>query len=410
MPQVLKTSHLLPCAVPAVAEVQRRAVFGNMHRAALAQVACVCAALCLMLSPALQGAEDFAFLPAIAFDEPTRMQLLDIARAGDRLVAVGERGLVIVSDDHGRTWRQAAVPVSTTLTAVHFPRPDHGWVVGHAGTVLHSADGGESWALQLDGNQVNAKYLEYTLAQVEQLEQALLEAVDEAAGEAVGEALEGALEEATFAAEDAADAVITGPADPFLDVLFVSADAGFAVGAYGMLYRTADGGANWDIAIAGIDNAYRYHYYDIASAADGRLYLSGEAGLLYYSGDNGATWTRVEGVYDGTLFGVLARANDVLAFGLRGHVFRSLDDGRNWVELESPGRSSFYGGTLLADGKALLVGAGGTIIIPDPENGTLQRWQHPSRATLSSAVQNAQGDILLVGMGGLLSLAEAEPL
>ncbi|HEY7775230.1 MAG TPA: YCF48-related protein, partial [Kineobactrum sp.] len=272
--------------------------------------------------------------------------------------------------------------------------------------ILHSADGGESWALQFDGNQVNAKYLEYTLARVERLEQALLEAVDDN----VGDELEGALEEATFAAEDAADAVITGPADPFLDVLFVSADAGFAVGAYGMLYRTADGGTNWDIAIAGIDNAYRYHYYDIASAIDGRLYLSGEAGLLYYSGDNGATWARVEDIYDGTLFGILARANDVLAFGLRGHVFRSLDDGRSWVELQSSGRSSFYGGTLLADGKALLVGAGGTIIVPDPENGTLQRWQHPSRATLSSAVQNAQGEVLLVGMGGLVPLAEAEPL
>ncbi|WP_162300061.1 WD40/YVTN/BNR-like repeat-containing protein [Kineobactrum sediminis] len=402
----MKISPRLPCVVPVVARARRLVVCCNIRRVTLTQLACVWMAVCLLLSPRLQAAEDFAFLPAIAFDEPAQMHLLDITRAGDRLVAVGERGLVIISDDHGRNWRQADVPVSIALTAVHFPRPDHGWVVGHAGTILHSADGGESWTLQLDGNQVNAKYVEYTLAEVERLEQALMEATDES----VREALELALEDATFAAEDAADAVVIGPADPFLDVLFTSAEAGFAVGAYGMLYRTADGGANWDIAIAGIDNAYRYHYYDIASAADGRLYLSGEAGLLYYSGDNGITWERVEGVYDGTLFGVLARAKDVLAFGLRGHIFRSLDGGRSWVELENPGRSSFYGGTLLEDGNALLVGAGGTILVPDTESRTVQRWQHPSRATLSSAVQNAQGDVLLVGMGGLVPLAEAEPL
>lgn len=361
--------------------------------------------LCCLLPAQLRAAEDFAFLPAVTFDDPASMQLLDIARAGDRLVAVGERGVIILSDDHGASWRQAPVPVSVTLTALHFPRPELGWAVGHAGVILHSSDGGESWSLQFDGNAANRKYLAWAQQRAQNLEEALAATEDEAQLDD----LEYALEEAGFAAEDAAVAIDTGPADPFLDVLFLDANTGFAVGAYGMLYRTDNGGSDWDIAIAGIDNAGRYHYYALAADSNGRLYLSGEAGLLYYSSDTGATWEQVDDVYDGSLFGTAVRAGELYAYGLRGHVFRSVDGGVSWEEIDNPERYSLYGGTVLADGHILMVGSGG-LVLSSTDSGALRGWRHPSRSSLSSAVQTASGDILLVGMSGLLPLSEAETL
>ena len=93
-----------------------------------------------------------------------------------------------------------------------------------------------------------------------------------------------------FNEEDASEAIKTGPADPFLDVLFTSATEGFAVGAYGMIYRTVDGGNKWQLAIAAIDNIDRYHYYALAEDAAGVLYLAGEAGLLFHSEDGGQTF------------------------------------------------------------------------------------------------------------------------
>jgi len=36
---------------------------------------------------------------------PGRIILMDITRAGDRLVTVGERGFTLVSDDAGQSWR-----------------------------------------------------------------------------------------------------------------------------------------------------------------------------------------------------------------------------------------------------------------------------------------------------------------
>lgn len=362
-------------------------------------------AICCLLPAQLHAQEDFAFLPALTFDEPTSMQLLDITRAGDRLVAAGERGVIILSDDHGASWRQVPVPVSVTLTALHFPQPELGWAVGHGGTILHSSDGGETWSLQFDGNDANRQYLAWSKQRVGRLEQALAEVEDEARLEE----LELDLEDARFAVEDATDAIDIGPADPFLDVRFLDASSGFAVGAYGMLYRTDNGGSDWDIAIADIDNPYRYHYYALAVDAEGRLYLSGEAGLLYYSSDSGGSWERVDDLYDGSLFGIAAHAGQLYTYGLRGHVFRSMDGGVSWEEFDNSERYSLYGGTLLADGHILMVGSGG-LVLATSEGGALRGWRHPSRSSLSSAVETASGEILLVGMSGLLPLSEAEAL
>lgn len=76
------------------------------------------------------------------------------ARAGDRMVAVGERGLIVVSDDRSATWRQVPSPVSVALTTVRFADALHGVAVGHGGTVLTTGDGGLNWAVRLDGRRV----------------------------------------------------------------------------------------------------------------------------------------------------------------------------------------------------------------------------------------------------------------
>src|SRR3977135_3294331 len=78
-------------------------------------------------------------VPALPSRLAASSPLFAIARAGTRLVAVGQRGHVLLSDDDGTSWRQAAVPVSVDLTAVHFASPQRGWAVGHDGAILHSS-------------------------------------------------------------------------------------------------------------------------------------------------------------------------------------------------------------------------------------------------------------------------------
>ena len=77
----------------------------------------------------------------------TQSMLLDITRAGNTLVAVGERGHVVISTD-GESWQQAeVVPTRSTLTSV-FSLAGRLWAGGHDAVIITSGDGGETWSRQ----------------------------------------------------------------------------------------------------------------------------------------------------------------------------------------------------------------------------------------------------------------------
>src|SRR5210317_1614791 len=101
-------------------------------------------------------AVDLLNLTGVQSAKATEALLLDVTPRGDgAFVAVGEYGVIIVSEDGGETWEQASVPASVALTGVYFPTSRSGWAVGHDGLILHSSDGGHSWEKQLDGYQLN---------------------------------------------------------------------------------------------------------------------------------------------------------------------------------------------------------------------------------------------------------------
>ena len=178
--------------------------------------------LCLLASTSIAAqAATFAVLqqPALPTAKVQRSVMLGLARAGERLVAVGERGIVLLSDDSGNTWRQASVPVSVSLTAVQFVDAEQGWAVGHLGVVLHSEDGGETWHKQLDGESAARLALQDAQRNADQ------------PGGASN------LEQARHLLSD-------GPDKPFLDLYFSDRLHGYIVGAYNQIYRTDDGGQN----------------------------------------------------------------------------------------------------------------------------------------------------------------------
>ncbi len=172
----------------------------------------------------------------------SRSMLLDVAVAGERLVAVGERGHILTSQDQGQNWTQAEVPTSVMLTRVFFVDDKLGWAVGHDGNVLHSQDGGLIWALQRDGLadqvRINEDNAGRALSTVEELQAQLAAAEEDAV-----DALEEALEEAEWVLENAREKLdMPVYAPPLMDVWFTTPEQGWAVGAYGTLLRTANGG------------------------------------------------------------------------------------------------------------------------------------------------------------------------
>jgi photosystem II stability/assembly factor-like uncharacterized protein len=291
----------------------------------------------ILSSTAAQAFQDPSELPATPSALATHSPLLAVTRAGARIVAVGQRGHIVLSDDQGQTWRQAEVPVSVDLVAVSFPTPQHGWAVGHGGVILHSADGGEHWVRQLDGHAASEIALRHYRAQA---------AADPAAAPLVER-------EEILAADSGTQ--------PFMDVYFESDTTGFVVGTFNRIFRTGDGGKTWEPWMDRTDNEGELHFYAVRGLGD-QLYLAGEQGMVWRLNAATQRFEAVPTPYQGTLFGLaFDGAQQLLAYGMRGSLFRSTDQGQSWTQVTTAGSTGITGGTKLPDGDILLANISGEL-------------------------------------------------
>lgn len=349
-----------------------------------------------------------------AFEAPLAAHslLTDIARAGDRFVAVGEHGNIIYSDDGGAQWQQARVPVSVNLTAVTFVDSQVGWAAGHHGVILKSEDAGASWALIFDGMDAGAQVIAAAEAEYEAAQAAL----DQAASEEDQEAALERLDLADLALGDARASIEFGPAQPLMDIWFESPQRGLAVGTYGQIFRTTDGGQSWVLGKHGIDNPYNFHYYGISEAANGDIYLVGEQGGIHLSSDRGATWTALDSPYEGSLYGVLNAAYGedevVLVYGFNGNVFRSTDRGQSWQQVQMPTRKSINDGVVLDDGSILLVGNSGVLLHSADGGETFSLQTDRLERPFVSVAVIGEDKLALVGIAGarIIQLGEGAVL
>jgi photosystem II stability/assembly factor-like uncharacterized protein len=304
---------------------------------------------------------DFLTMPAVMSNKVVKSKITDVVNTGEALVAVGERGYILVSKDHGSSWTQSPVPVSVTLTAVDFPTARHGWAVGHQGVILHSSDGGQTWEKQIDGSVVNDMMLKEARRL---LEKKTVEA--EAASEDLKDALDQELDDLNFFVDDWTVAAGEGPSAPLMDVCFINEQEGLVAGSFGMVFKTMDGGNTWMPIINLIPNFSGKHYYGIARCG-GSVYITGEAGMIIRSDNGGISWKQLDSPYEGSFFGItcVPDGSMILVYGLRGHVFRSLDGGQSWQSSEIENQITFQGGRVFKDGSVWLATTNGTIFRSD---------------------------------------------
>ncbi|MCU6497059.1 YCF48-related protein [Rugamonas sp. A1-17] len=321
----------------------------EIGRMGLRLLACLAIAVA---SPLARADGDRLDTPAFRAPKASGAMLLDVVSAGDRLVAVGEHGIIVYSDTKGASWRQAEVPVSVTLTAVFFPTPRNGWAVGHDGVILRSDDGGGRWSKQFDGNRANALVIDAAQRRLRE------------AGAVNGASA--AAQEAQRALEDAQAGAKFGPSRPLFDVWFRNTSEGIVVGSFGQLFHTADGGRSWALWRERIANPDNLHYNAISVTGQGALLIAGEGGRVYRSIDGGASWATLDTGYPGQLYGVLgvaaAAGREVLiAFGFGGRVFRSVDDGAHWLPVALAEKKPLVSGLVAPDGGIALLTFDGRI-------------------------------------------------
>ncbi|HET7098431.1 MAG TPA: YCF48-related protein [Casimicrobiaceae bacterium] len=300
-----------------------------------------------LAAPAIgAGFTDVLDTPAQISPLAAKSMLQSVARAGNRLVAVGQRGHIVVSNDNGTTWKQSPAPVSSDLTAVFFVDDRQGWAVGHDGVVLHSGDGGDTWQLQLDGRKAN----DLLVAAMER----------KLASEPASANAKAFAAEAQRYKEQGAD-------KPFLDVWFSDAKVGYAVGAFNLIFRTTDGGATWETWFDKTENPKFFNLYAIRPVA-GELYIAGEGGLVLKLDPASQRFVALTVPYNGSFFGVAGAGSAVLVFGLRGNVYRSEDAGKTWTKADA-GLPAAIVGAAQGDGGAVLLADGGGRIASSADGG-----------------------------------------
>ncbi len=70
---------------------------------------------------------------------------------------------------------------------------------------------------------------------------------------------------------------------PLMDVWFLDQNRGWAVGAFGTLLTTDDGGQHWVGQPALVDNPDEFHLNSITGDGANRVFIAGEGGLMYRS-------------------------------------------------------------------------------------------------------------------------------
>lgn len=297
-------------------------------------------------TPETSVAED-----AMQSDLATKSLLLGSAWAGDRLVAVGHWGHVVLSDDKGVTWRQAQkVATRNTLTSVFFADEKNGWAVGHDTVVLHTSDGGENWELQYSSPVAET---------------------------------------------------------PLLSVWFENTKHGIATGSFSFMLETFDGGVTWESRPLLAEESEEFdqpHLNQIFWGPDRKtqVMIAAEAGNFFRSLDAGKTWEQIKIPYIGSFWGgMTTKEGRILTLGMRGNIFKSDDLGVSWEKVPTGADQSFSGGTQLADGTIVAVGLGGTVAYSTDNGSSFKSMIRPSRTGYSSVLESVNDEVVLFGDQGI---------
>ncbi|MCO5396726.1 WD40/YVTN/BNR-like repeat-containing protein [Ralstonia soli] len=275
-------------------------------------------------------------------------QILASTTAGQRIVAVGDHGVVMLSDDSGLSFRQASsVPADTTLTSVSFVDRDHGWAVGHGGVIIQTSDGGEHWTLQRKDVSVD---------------------------------------------------------QPLLGVYFKDRQNGWAVGLWSLMLETKDGGMNWlpvkPPIPPGAKKADRNFFSIFGDGRDG-IYISCEQGLVLRSTDGGAVWSYVETGYQGSLWAGLALPDGTLLVGgLRGNIYRSDDHGVTWTHSATDFTTSVTGFSVDHKGAVFASAVDGVVFESGDDGRTFQGHQRSGRESLTAVTATSSGKVVLFSQSG----------
>ena len=168
---------------------------------------------------------------------------------------------------------QNPLPAGSDLTCVKFIEENIGWIVGKAGKIFKTTDGGSNWFLQTSGTTNN-----------------------------------------------------------LTSVAFADVNRGWVVGEFGIILRTTDGGSNW----TAINTTISANLNSIAFIGSTSIWIVGNAGTVASSTNSGNTWTLrtipLATTDDFKSISVIGTQQYIFLTGGHGKIFKSTNGGSTWSQ------------------------------------------------------------------------------
>lgn len=189
-------------------------------------------------------------------------------------------------------------------------------------------------------------------------------------------------------------------------VSFADAQHGWAVGHWGAILATADGGETWAVQRLKTDEdrpLLAVHFKDARHGVAVGLWS-----LVLTTSDGGQTWTEQKlppmvkaRKADLNLLSLFADSRGtVYATAEQGQVLRSSDQGQSWQYLDTGYKGSLWAGAALPDGGLLVGGQRGTLMRSADGGSTWERVPLQSKSSVT-AIAVRESQVTVVGLDGL---------
>ena len=273
---------------------------------------------------------------------------------------------------------------------------EQGIAVGDAGVVLQSEDGGDSWQRQPAFTQ-----------------SALLD-VNCGAGPQLIVGQEGLI----FRRDgDDFTKLDSGSDQRLLAVAANGQGLAIAVGGFGTVLRSTDGGDSWETLAFDwesiLNDFLEPHVYAVDVSDDGVITLAGEFALVMRSADGGDTW-EVAHKAEASIFGMHFHGQQGFAVGQDGLLLESSDGGVSWTALEVPTSANMLDVWFSDEGKVIVAGIR-ELLVSNDGGGSWESSVHEGDFAvgwyqrITSAPQAGSGGaVLFAGHGGRIVKMEAE--
>ncbi len=268
---------------------------------------------------------------------------------------VGFPGIILHTADGGNTWAVQANGTDANLLSVAFATPQLGWIVGYPGTILHTEDGGVTWTPQASGTEARLESVTF---------------VTPLSGWAVG--FFGTILHTedgghTWTKQSGGN---IGPHAWLQSVVFATLQSGWAVGSDGIILHTEDGGGNWKPQVSGTSAVLT----SVVFATPQSGWAVGMGGTILHTDDGGGTWKPQA---SGT--SVLLRSiafttpQSGSAVGNGGTILHTVDGGGTWKPQVSGASELLYSLTFATPQSGWAVGQEGTILHTEDGGGTWKK-------------------------------------